>query len=567
MIRALRTIACLPLALTLCLGCSDSAPKPNELATDEKVDAQDLTDHGIKFKNVATDWQLTHSFSNDVRESQPTMLETLGGGAGLLDFDGDGFLDVFLAGGGAIGDRTVSGASCALFRQSGGDVFEDATLAARVHQSQFFTQGVAAADFDNDGFTDVLVTGWKGLYLFHNQGDGTFIESSQSAELQPLPWSNSAAWGDINADGCLDLYIAQYVDWSFDNNPECRDAKENRPEICSPRDFTGLPDHFYLSNGDGTFRDVSGEWKIPKDGTGLGVIMADVDVDGDTDIYVANDSTRNFLLRNDSNEKLVDVGLDSGSGLNGRGGATGSMGVDVSDIDDDSLPDVWVTNYENEASVLYRNLGGTAFRDTSRVLGLDLATGPTVGWGTVIADLDMDGDRDIFVTNGHPNRYPVNLSRSQLPHVLLNGNGRFVDVAKTAGQYSEREHSGRGVAVGDIDNDGDSDILVTHIGEPIAFLQNQNEPKRSWLRLRLVGTTSNRDAVGAVVQISSENQKQTMLINGGGSFLSTHDMRLLVSLPTNAAGAKIQIRWPSGIVQTMDVKSVNRDIRALEQDN
>ncbi len=555
--------------LAIAIGCSKEPESKTE--NGEQLGKQPAPKAiGARFTNIAKESGLTHSFSNTSTATQPTLLETLGGGAGLLDFDRDGLLDVFLAGGGSIGEGTVTGNTAVLFHQGIPLEFEEVTQSARVDTSAFFSHGVATADFDNDGFTDVLVTGWRGMALFQNQGDGTFLKCGDETGIGSLPWSNSAAWGDVNGDGHLDVYITQYLDWSFEKNPACRDSREGRPEVCSPRDFHGMPDHLFLNGGDGTFRDMSTEWNVPRDGKGLGVIMSDVDLDGDTDVYVANDTTPNFLLRNESNSRFEEVGLLSGSGLSGQGSSTGSMGVAIADVDSDGAPEIWVTNYEQESSVLYRNLGRGAFLDNSRIVGLDAETGPSVGWGTAIEDFDSDGDADIIVTNGHPNRFPVNGTKPQRPHLLANSDGRFVDTASSAGRYFSTVRNGRGLVVGDVDDDGRADVLVTHLDEPVALLRNENEPSRKWLRLRLVGTQSNRDSTGSVVQVSSGDHEQTLLWNGGGSFLSTHSQIRVVVLPEGQDTAALEVRWPSGVIQKVTASNVQPEvviIEAKQQDN
>ena len=493
------------------------------------------------------------------------MLETLGGGVGIFDYDRDGFVDVLFSGGGYVtNQKQVGGHPPALYRNLDGVSFQPVAQHAAIASAAFYSHGVAAADFDNDGFTDVLLTGFGGIHLYHNEGDGTFSLVTPEAAISLPSWSNSAAWGDINGDGSLDLFVAQYLDWSFENDPVCLDPAQGRRDICNPKDFGPLPDFLLISNGDGTFRDATQEYGIRADGKGLGVLMADVDLDGDTDIYVANDTTANFLYRNDDHAGLKEVGLTSGSGMDRLGGPDGSMGTDIADFDGDGLPDLWVVNYEKESFVLYRNNGDCTFGDVSRVVGIEAVSGLHVGWGTVFLDGDLDGDRDIFVSNGHPNRYPFLSPRRQLPLLFANSDGkRFANVATTSGQYLSTPHNGRGVAIGDLNNDGDEDLVVSHIDEPVAILENLNATQHHWLSLRLVGRTTNRDAIGAVVRIRSGGREQVAQVKGGCSYLSTNDLRLHVGLGS-AHSATVRVEWPSGESRESVVDAVNRELTIVE---
>jgi enediyne biosynthesis protein E4 len=509
---------------------------------------------------------LEFTYVNGEEAGHHAILESLGGGGGLFDFDRDGLLDVMLAGGGGFDpEHRVYGAETGLFRNLGEWKFDSVQHPARVAEAPFYSHGICAGDFDNDGFTDVLITGYGGLRLHHNCGDGTFVEVSVPAGLIDSSWSSSAAWGDIDGDGNLDLYVAHYVNWSFDNHPECM-AGELR-EVCPPRQFDPLPDLFYRSNGDGTFTDATAEIGLEPDGKGLGVVIADIDLDGAADIYVSNDTVPNFLYLNDGAGGLVNRSLFSGTALSDDGVPEGSMGVDVGDYNNDGQPDIWIANYENESFGLYSNRGRGFFQHVSRPTGVTAMGGLFVGWGTAFIDYDRDGDQDLIATNGHVVRHPINAPVLQRAIVLENIDGRrFVNVVDQAGEgYLQQSHMGRGLATGDFDRDGRVDLLITHTNAPAVVLANESRDEHNWLGLRLVGTLSNRDAIGASIHIeSSTGARQLEQVKGGGSYASTSELVRRFGLRNAEAVRRVEIRWPSGTIQVLEDPEINQELTLIE---
>ncbi len=494
-----------------------------------------------------------------------SIVESLGGGVGILDLDRDGNDDIWLPGGGTLGaDIQPAGQRNGLFRNTGNWRFDDISADAGVSQSAFFSHGVASGDFDNDGFTDTLITGYGGLQLFHNLGDGTFEEIGIACGLTDTSWSSSAAWGDITGDGVLDLYVAHYVNWSPENHPFCPGPKEPLREVCPPREFEGLPDTFYTGSDSGIFEDVSTQFGLKNDGKGLGVLIADFNHDQKPDIYVTNDTVSNTLYQNDRGTSFSDVSLASGASLSGRGVPDGSMGVQLLDFDNNGSFDIWVANYERESSALYQGQADMLFRHVSNRMGVTAVGSMFVGWGTVCFDADHDGDEDVLVSNGHVIRYPRASPLRQTPLFFENLAGkRFRNVADHAGEYMCQPHMARGSAIADLDNDGDMDIVVMHTGERTSLLQNTCR-SGSYLTIELIGRSSSRDAVGAVVQLTAGGKKTVRQWVGGGSYASTSTRRLHFGFDSSDAIEQVEIRWPSGVVQILSGVTANTCITVIE---
>ncbi len=528
---ALRRVVSAVLVLSVAVlgGCGERTKEQKTEAANSGSTAVTASGHEsqpteprFRFVDRSADCGISFVPRNGEEAGHLAILETLGAGVALFDADADGQLDVFAVGGGQF-DQTPSprGLPCALFRQVEQWAFRDVAEHARCRDVEFYAHGVAVADFDNDGFRDVLLTGYRGIELFQNCGDGTFATATETASLSNDRWSTSATWGDFNNDGALDLYVVNYVDWSFANHPAC--DFRGRRDVCAPKAFNAEADVLWLSRGDGSFADVSMQSGLQPGGKGLAVLSADLDLDGDTDLYVANDTTPNLFYRNDGNGHFTETGIRSGTALGEGGEADGSMGVEVCDYNRDGRPDLWVSNYENQTFALYRNDGHGMFQHVSSVSGISAVGRLFVGFGTAAADFDLDGDEDLIATNGHVMRTTSLAPQMQRALLFENlGNGRFRDVGKTTGGFFEETRMGRGLAIGDLDGDGDHDFVISHMNQPLAVLENRSERLFEPQTLRIIGTNSARDGIGARVVIPLEGGGQTVrLLKSGGSYLST----------------------------------------------
>ena len=495
------------------------------------------------------------------------ILESLGGGVALIDYDGDGLVDIFIPGGGYYDGanlQQIKGHTCKLYKNLGSFKFRDVTAEVGLttiadSNPWFYSHGAAVGDYDRDGFPDLLVTGWGRVALFHNVSDGhggrKFEDVSAKAGLATgITWATSAAWADLDGDGFPELYICQYVNWSFDNHPKC-DYDGKTPDVCPPKRFSGLPHKLFRNNGNGTFTDVSTEAGLDKGGPGgkgLGVLIVDVDLDGKPEIYVANDTVDKFLYLNRSTHGKLRFVEEAGlAGVAGgeNGGPNGSMGVDAGDPDCVGLPYLWVTNYEKELHALYKNRsnkGNVHFTFHTPASGIAALDQTYVGWGTGFLDLDHHGWEDLVVSNGHAIRYPSATTRSQKPVLLRNQNGKFKDITARGGPYFQKAHLGRGLAIGDLNNDGKMDLVIAHINEPIAILKNVAQGSNHWIGIELVGKDF-ADVVGTRVMVEAGGRKQYRFAKGGGSYASAPDKRFVVGIEASEKVDRVVVRWPNGI--------------------
>jgi enediyne biosynthesis protein E4 len=539
--------------LSLVTACSSTAP-PTTSSPSPKVEEEH---HGPPvFEDVTSACGVAFTYRNGEEAGHFAIIESLGGGVALFDFDGDGRLDLFLPGGGYYESKKVLGHPCKLYRNLGNFKFEDVTAKVGLDKVSFpYSHGAAAFDFDRDGWPDLLITGYSRLVLLHNEPDGVngrrFVDVTKKAGLNDTLWSSTAAWGDLDGDGYPEIYVSHYGDWGFDTNhpTDCTYDGKTR-DVCQPRRFKPLPHTLYHNNRDGTFTDVSEQVKLRKDGKGLGVLFVDVNNDARPDIYVANDTDDNFLYLNVGKRgelALKEDGLFSWVARDDRGFANGSMGIDAADYAHDGLPSLIVTNYENELPALYRNRTdqrGTQFAYSSQSAGVATIGGSNVSWGTGFFDYDLDGWEDLLIVSGHAIRFPTKIDRRQKPILMRNVAGKFA--AAEGGKYFREPHNARGAAFGDLDNDGRIDVVVSHLNEPVVVLRNVAPTDgKHWVGIELVGE-KHADLVGARVVVESAGGKQTRYVKGGASYASTNDPRLLFGLGGDAKLSKVTIHWPSG---------------------
>ena len=495
------------------------------------------------------------------------LLETMGGGVALLDYDNDGLLDIFFTNGAKLDEQMVEGrvpdkADPAfwnrLYRQTGTGTFVDVTAKAGVSgaaQNQY-GMGVAVADYDNDGLPDIYVTNFGRNTLYRNAGDGTFADVTDRARVQGGGWSASAGFFDYDNDGKLDLFVTRYLDWGFQKNRHCGENRPGYRAYCHPDNFAPVANILYRNNGDGTFTDVSSPSGIAASpGKGLGLAFADYDANGFIDVYVANDSVQSFLFRNKGNGTFEEVGLVAGVGFTEEGKAFAGMGTEFSDFDNDGHPDIFVTDLSNERYRLFHHDGDASFHDVSNATGIGGITLPFSGWSTRLFDYDNDGWKDIFVAQGHVmdtiEKTAPNLKYLQPPLLLRNQAGRFARAM--AGDAFQSVWAGRGAASGDIDNDGDPDLVVSNVGQKAVLLRNDGGNRNGWLELRTIGTRSNRDGIGARVRVvTASGLTQHFTVTTAAGYLSASDKRLIVGLSGDSMAKLVEIRWPSGAAQTFE---------------
>ena len=481
--------------------------------------------------------------------------EIMSGGGLFIDYDNDGWLDVFLVDGGSLTDPAVAAkARHRLYRNRGNGAFEDVSARSGIaHRG--YGMGTCAADYDNDGFTDLYVTAVGGNALYRNLKGTAFVDVTRAAAVGASTFSASCAFGDVDRDGDVDLLVVNYVDARLDNNVFCGDAPKRIRVYCHPLNFTPLSNVLYRNNGNGTFTDVSVASGIgDHPGNGLGVVLGDYDDDGLLDAFVANDTTPNFLFRNLGKGRFSEVALQAGVSVASDGRPRAGMGTDLGDYDGDGDLDLFVTNHELETHTLYRNLGKGLFSEATAEAGIGTPTLPFVGFGTAMVDYDNDGDLDIGIVNGHV----VNMPALVRPGAVLeqrkllfanDGRGRMREIGRQAGPGFAAEKVGRTLVAGDIDNDGDLDFLVTNNGADAEVLRNDLSPGTNALSVKLVGVSSNRNAVGARLRVTAGGKTYVREVKAGSSYLGQNDLRQHVGLGSAAAAERVEVRWPNGAAE------------------
>jgi enediyne biosynthesis protein E4 len=488
---------------------ASSAAPPLEKAVAEKpgkfVDV--TTSSGVHFEGQA------------YHTSKKYLMETMGSGVALFDYDNDGRLDIFFANGAPLTDPTAPGTIPQkggpkdwnrLYHQNPDGTFEDVTEKAGLAGAGY-DMGVAAGDYDNDGYEDLYVTGYGGNHLYHNNGNGTFADVTEASSTGGSGWSTSAAWVDLDNDGRLDLVVLRYLKWDF-SDLWCGEHREGYRMYCHPDLFQPIAPLVYHNDGNGHFTEVAAKIGLDKPGKGLGIAIADYDRDGHTDIFVANDSMLEFLYHNQGNGTFEEVGLPEEVAVDGDGRTYAGMGVDFSDYNNDSLPDLVVSDLANQKYALYQNNGDGSFTYSSSLSGVAAATLLHSGWGLAFLDYDNDGWKDLIVAQGH-DMDNIQLTFPQLrykePPLLMHNNGKsLVDVSAASGEVFHDAWAGRGLAAGDIWNDGRMDVVVTTNGGPAYVLRNQLQTPNHWLGIKLVGHKSNRDGIGAEIKLSTSTGTQ-----------------------------------------------------------
>jgi enediyne biosynthesis protein E4 len=510
---------------------------------------------------------LVFAFDNG-RTEQCQLPETMSGGVALLDFDGDGWLDVYAVQGGKFPPPPGPAPFCdRLFRNRGDGRFDDVTAKAGLAGLPGgYGHGVAVGDYDNDGRPDLFVTRWRSYALYHNLGGGRFDDVTATVGLGgDRDWPTSAAWADLDNDGDLDLYVCHYLKWDEVRPTLCPARGKNAHSYCDPRFFPSLPDHVFRNDA-GRFVDVTdAAGFVDREGRGLGVVAADFDDDGRIDLFVANDTTANYLYHNLGGFRFIEQGQEAGVAASSSGGYQAGMGVACADFDGDGLVDIAVTNFYAESTSLYRNLGGGLFTDRTTAAGLFATTRFVLGFGLTAFDANNDGYPDLAQANGHVADFRPAVPYAMPAQLLLNnGKGRFTDVSEQAGPPWKVPRLARGLAVGDIDNDGRTDLVMVAENVPLALLRNHTDSQNHFLSLKLEGTDSNRDAVGARVSVTASGRTQVAVRSGGGSFLSASDHRLHFGLGQTELVDQIDVTWPSGRRETHRGVTADMGYRLVE---
>jgi len=507
----------------------------------------------------------------DGGSGQRYIVETVSAGLALFDYDRDGDIDIYFLNGAPLRGTTVDvRPTHALYRNDGGFHFTNVTRESGLSDTGYGL-GVAVADYDNDGLPDVYLNNYGPKVMYHNNGDGTFSDvSARTATTGNAEHAGAGAcFLDGDGDGDLDLYVASYLRFTYDTH--VRNMYLGHHVYPGPDHYAPVPSRYYRNNGDGSFADASLESGIAAHrGRGMGVVAADYDQDGDTDIFVANDSMASFLFENDGQGRFTEVAIRAGLAFDLFGSVHGNMGIDCGDYDNDGLLDFYETSYQNQLATLYRNLGGGLYDDVTLTTGAGQGTAPHVTWGNGLIDFDNDGDRDLYVACGHLYDNLELFCRTtayRMPNILLSndGQGKFTDVTATSGDGLKPALSSRGTAFDDLDNDGDEDVVVLNSREKATVLRNDSLNKHHWLQIQLCGSRANRDAVGAHVTVAAGTLVQVAEVHSGRSYQSHYGTRLHFGLGARERVERIEIRWPGRRVQTLSPVPVDRMLTVVEE--
>jgi enediyne biosynthesis protein E4 len=510
----------------------------------------------------------THSSGKSPEKYLP---ESSGAGCAFLDYDNDGWMDVYLVNSGKCDFFTPDPPlRNALYKNNRDGTFTDVTGKAGVGAGGY-GQGVAVGDYDGDGFPDIYVTQYGRSILYHNNGDGTFADVTEKAGVAAPGWSSSAVWFDYDNDGRLDLFVGRFVDFSKEINKPCGIHEDGRLHYCIPKVYSPMPSWLFHNNGDGTFTDVSKESGIARSlGKVWGVVATDLNNDGRIDLFVANDTVQNFLFANHGNGKFEEIGEPAGIAYSAEGRSRSGMGLDSADYNQDGFMDLFVANLDREMYSLYHNNHDSTFDDEAGATGIASATRLMSGWGLKFFDFDNDGDLDLFLANGNPDDLIEQIHsqvKYQEPPLLFRGTGKtFQNISQQSGPIFSRPLSARGMAIGDFNNDGAVDVLISvNNGAPV-LLRNNVGGQNHWLGIKLIGRKSNIDAVGARITYQAQDLKRRRMKVGGGSYLSDHDPRLVLGIGKRTKIDWLEIKWPlpSGAVERFTDLTIDRYITIIE---
>jgi hypothetical protein len=509
------------------------------------------------------DWRITK-----IATGNANVIETMGGGGGFVDYNNDGHQDVYLVCySQEIQPHLNSRARDTLYRNNGDGTFTDVTTQAGINNSAR-GMGLAVGDYDNDGWADLYLTGYGGSRLYHNNRNGTFTELAETAKVTNVgKWGTSAAWFDADADGWLDLFVCNYLDFDPAGNTHCT-LIHDRP-YCSIGKLKGSSSKLYRNNRDGTFTDISAKSGIASaQGKGLGVIAFDYNNDNRIDIFQANDAAANFLYLNQGDGTFRETALEAGVAYDPSGNTRGGMGVDAEDVDGDGFLDFFVANFSGETNAYFHNNRDGTFNETTYEMNLGAISLPMSGFGVRFLDFDNDGSTELFVVNGHPyepiNKLFPNTTYAEPPFLFRFNGKQFSDVTPSSGEALRRMYPGRGLATADYDSDGDTDALIMNIGAPPVLLRNDGGNRGNWLGVRLVGKKSARDGTGAKITVTYSGKRQWRQLIGGTSYCSASDARFLFGIGVDKRIDELQVKWLSGRTTTLKNLSVNRYITITE---